>query len=453
MKKDDRKRQSQPDKPFHQSQESLFTWSSGFSNFSGLVNLGFLLLSIGGFRLLLENFIKYGIRIDPIQWYIALTGHNYGEGQGEGFPSLTLILYTLVAIFICFMVEKGLSVKRHAEKIGMLIHAINLVVFILVPVVIMNIHGHNFSIISASIMCFGYSNTFMKLWSYIHVNMWCRHDTLKSGMKTQNSSDNINEVNGNKKDHHTEFLVKYPQNLHLKDLFYFLCAPTLCYELNFPRKHEIRKQFLLKRTLEVIIGVNVVLALVQQWMIPSVQNSLIPFSNMDLPHTTERLLKLAVPNHLVWLCFFYLTFHSFLNLLGEITQFADRNFYSDWWNADCINTFWRCWNIPVHRWCVRHVYVPIITMGFSQSTASNVVFFVSAIFHEYLVSIPLRIFKIWAFMGMMAQIPLARLSNHVKERFGPRWGNIIVWSSLIIGQPLAIMMYYHDYIVTYYREI
>jgi hypothetical protein len=30
-------------------------------------------------------------------------------------------------------------------------------------------------------------------------------------------------------------LVKYPDNLTLKDLFYFLFAPTLCYELNFPR--------------------------------------------------------------------------------------------------------------------------------------------------------------------------------------------------------------------------
>lgn len=30
-------------------------------------------------------------------------------------------------------------------------------------------------------------------------------------------------------------LVQYPDNLSLKDLYYFLVAPTLCYELNFPR--------------------------------------------------------------------------------------------------------------------------------------------------------------------------------------------------------------------------
>lgn len=89
-------------------------------------------------------------------------------------------------------------------------------------------------------------------------------------------------------------LVKYPDNLTFKDLLYFLCAPTLCYELNFPRTDRIRKRFLLKQILEVVIGANVVLGLFQQWMIPSVRNSLIPFSNMDVAKATERLLKLAV---------------------------------------------------------------------------------------------------------------------------------------------------------------
>lgn len=101
---------------------------------------------------------------------------------------------------------------------------------------------------------------------------------------------------------------------------------------------------------------------------------------MDVAKATERLLKLAVsnltisvltdlccfhalynlktlllqiPNHLVWLIFFYLMFHSFLNLVGEMLHFADRNFYCDWWNANNIDKFWRSWNMPVHRWAVR----------------------------------------------------------------------------------------------------
>lgn len=51
----------------------------------------------------------------------------------------------------------------------------------------------------------------------------------------------------------------------------------------------------------------------------------------------------------------------------------------------------------------RHLYIPLVEIGYSRTAASVAVFFVSAFFHEYLVSVPLRTYKTWAFMGMMAQ--------------------------------------------------
>ena len=38
------------------------------------------------------------------------------------------------------------------------------------------------------------------------------------------------------------------------DLLYYLIAPTLCYELNFPRSARIRKRFLIKRIIEMVSG-------------------------------------------------------------------------------------------------------------------------------------------------------------------------------------------------------
>ena len=61
-----------------------------------------------------------------------------------------------------------------------------------------------------------------------------------------------------------------------------------------------------------------------QYITPSVVNSLMSFATMDVNKASERLLKLAVPNHLMWLVCFYLIFHSLLNTLGELLQFADR---------------------------------------------------------------------------------------------------------------------------------
>ncbi|XP_064535216.1 diacylglycerol O-acyltransferase 1 [Drosophila montana] len=452
--KEAKQRKAQPDKPIHRPRDSLFSWSSGFTNFTGLVNWGFLLLCIGGLRLGLENLLKYGVRINPIDWYFFVSGRN----EGEGHNALLLIIYSLVHISLCLAVEKGLALEIISEGLGMVIQTVNIIVSVCLPVVIIHFKGSAFSIMGATTVCFYYSVLFLKLWSYVQTNMWCRKTYYQRQQpRERRPSISLAELkrkhpNGGDEDEDITKLVQYPENLSYKDILYFLCAPTLCYELNFPRTSRVRKRFLLKRLLEVLIGVNVLMALFQQWIIPSVRNSLIPFSNMDMALATERLLKLALPNHLVWLCFFYLLFHSFLNAIGEVLNFADRNFYCDWWNANNIDTFWRTWNMPVHRWCVRHLYIPVVQMGYSSRQASTIVFLFSAFFHEYLVSVPLQTYKIWAFLGMMGQIPLSAISRYIERRLGPRMGNIIVWASIILGQPLCIMAYYHDYVVTHFQN-
>lgn len=459
-----RLRKSQPDKPCHRPRDSLFTWSSEFGDFTGFMNWGCLLLFMGGLRLLLENFIKYGIRVDPEQWLIVLTGRQEG---GPEHPSIILLVWSLVPVTICLLIEKGLSKNVISSAPGLFAHVANLIIMILIPMIAIHVKSSGFSLIGASAVCFIYSVLFLKLWSYVQVNLWCRNrffgNSTKNHLRRQSMSytkmnnGTANSVAKSKKEDDEEKsddfqLVHYPDNLNFKDMFYFMLAPTLCYELNFPRTDRIRKRFLAKRLFEVIVLVQIMMSLFQQWIIPSVKNSLIPFSHMEVAKATERLLKLSIPNHLVWLIFFYLMFHSSLNLTGELLHFADRNFYSDWWNANNIDVFWRTWNMPAHRWAVRHLYIPLVEMGYTKTFASTLVFFISAFFHEYLVSVPLRTYKIWAFLGMMGQIPLSMFCRWVEVHFGPRWGNIIVWSSLIVGQPLCIMMYYHDYVITHFGE-
>jgi diacylglycerol O-acyltransferase 1 len=60
------------------------------------------------------------------------------------------------------------------------------------------------------------------------------------------------------------------------------------------------------------------------------------------------------------------------------------------------------------------MYVPIVELGYGRITASVMVFFISAFFHEYLVSVPLKTFKIWAFMGMMGQVITKKNINPIK---------------------------------------
>lgn len=254
-------------------------------------------------------------------------------------------------------------------------------------------------------------------------------------------SDSMNTVSNGKEE---TILVSYPDNLNYSDLYYFLCAPTLCYELNFPRSIRIRKRFLLKRVIEMIFLSNLMVALIQQWIIPTVNNSLKPLHELEFPRMAERLLKLAVPNHIIWLIFFYQFFHSSLNVIAEILRFGDREFYKDWWNAETVNEFWQTWNIPVHRWCVRHLYKPLVKRGYSKMFASVAVFAMSAFFHEFLVSVPLKMFRVWAFSAMLGQVPF---SLFVSKYLHGKYGNMAVWLSLILGQPIAIFAYVHDYYI------
>lgn len=151
-------------------------------------------------------------------------------------------------------------------------------------------------------VCTVYTITFLKLWSYAHVNFWCRRAGGQTKIRqrrrafsvtqpctsfnfnlenennlTLNFIDSFEVANGKASSVVNE-VVSYPNNLSVRDLYFFMAVPSLCYELNFPRTSRIRKRFLLKRVVEVFLGMQVVLGLFQQWIIPSVKNSLDTFS-------------------------------------------------------------------------------------------------------------------------------------------------------------------------------
>jgi diacylglycerol O-acyltransferase-1 len=64
-----------------------------------------------------------------------------------------------------------------------------------------------------------------------------------------------------------------------------------------------------------------------QFLLPLMQSSLMPLHETNLLRFTERLLRLSVPNVAHWLIMFYLVFHLWLNILGELLMFGDRLFY------------------------------------------------------------------------------------------------------------------------------
>ncbi|ESO98214.1 hypothetical protein LOTGIDRAFT_231331 [Lottia gigantea] len=431
-----------PDKPIHRHADSFFSTSSGFTNYRGLLNLCLILLVLSNMRLVLENIIKYGILANPFDWI-----HLFLE-QPYSWPNILIILCMNIFILFAFSFERLFTKGLLSERLGGVLQAINVAILLLYPAIVIYVLHPNPIF---SVACLGVVTiVFLKLVSYACVNKWCRDEIKEDGKKNfrRRKSHSVCEANG-KIDIHGDIkstLVSYPDNLNLNDLYYFLFAPTLIYELNFPRSARIRKRFLVKRFIEMMFLSQLMLALTQQWMIPTVNNAMKPLAELDIYRVVERLLKLAIPNHFIWLIFFYWFFHSTLNVVAEVLRFGDREFYRDWWNAETVSRFWQDWNIPVHRWASRHLYKPLMRCGCSKLTGSIMVFFLSAFFHEYLLSVPLRMFKVWAFSAMIGQVPLAYVTAKYKCLQGTM-GNVIMWLSLIMGQPVAILAYVHDYYI------
>ncbi|XP_071959644.1 diacylglycerol O-acyltransferase 1-like [Antedon mediterranea] len=450
VRQHEQQRKKQPDIPLHKPQDSLLSSGSGFSNYRGFLNLCIILLAMSNTRLVLENLIKYGILVDPISWISVFLKNPYS------WPNLTLICVLNIFVFFSIGIEQLLAQGTINESVGFALKSTNIFTIVTCPVVVITMFRPN---PVGSFTALGiYTQAFLKLISYHIVNRWCREATRKNKRRKRGASTpsprmrkELKEKNFTEKEDDDgdipkvdSTLVEYPDNINLKDMYYFLLAPTLCYELNFPRSARIRKRFLIRRIIEIVFLLQLMLGLVQQWIVPTVMNAVKPFNEMDLKRIVERILKLAIPNHFIWLLFFYSFFHSLLNLIGELIRFADREFYRDWWNSENVDYFWKNWNIPVHRWAKRHLYAPLRRKGYSSIQAAIAVFLLSAIFHEYLVSVPLHLFRLWAFAGMMAQVPI----QYFTARFlHGAYGNSAVWISLIIGQPVCVLMYFHDYYV------
>jgi diacylglycerol O-acyltransferase-1 len=129
------------------------------------------------------------------------------------------------------------------------------------------------------------------------------------------------------------------------------------------------------------------------------------FENRNYHNIFLSCLHLAVPTTYLWLCMFYGLFHAYLNMFAELTRFADRRFYLDWWNANNLGEFWRKWNFPIHSFLMRHIYYPMRRRKYSGQTALLVSFFISAIFHEYIMIGILGTVNGLAFTGMIVNVP------------------------------------------------
>ncbi|KUJ15743.1 MBOAT-domain-containing protein [Mollisia scopiformis] len=239
----------------------------------------------------------------------------------------------------------------------------------------------------------------------------------------------------------------YPQNLTVSNHYEFIVLPTLVYELEYPRSDSINWYYVAEKGIAVIGVLGVMNMVSQAFIYPVVIDTMeMKDAGLSLPdrlaHFPWILSDLIFPFMMEYMMTWYVIWECILNLLAELTYFADRGFYADWWNSVSWDQFARDWNRPVHNFLLRHVYhSSISSMKVNKYTATLITFFLSACVHELVMWCLFKKLRGYLLFLQMMQIPLVQLSRTRWLKGRATLGNLIFWIGIFTGPSLLCSLY------------
>jgi sterol O-acyltransferase len=242
--------------------------------------------------------------------------------------------------------------------------------------------------------------------------------------------------------------ITYPANLTWGNYIDYICCPTLCYEIEYPRNDKIDWKNLFSKIIAIFGCIFLLTVISEEFILPALVDAsqrLDPsLRSADSPLATlEVLLILAetiswllFPFMLTFLLVFLVIFEYVLGACAEITRFADRHFYSDWWNSTDWMEFSREWNIPVYSFLRRHVY-SASRPHIGKANATVITFLISAVGHEIVMACITKKLRGYGFICQMLQLPIVMLQRTRWVRGKKTLNNVCFWCSMILGLSLV----------------
>ncbi|EPQ56233.1 MBOAT-domain-containing protein [Gloeophyllum trabeum ATCC 11539] len=227
--------------------------------------------------------------------------------------------------------------------------------------------------------------------------------------------------------------VKWPENITFKNFAVYQLIPTLVYELEYPRTDRIRPLYVFEKTVATFGTFALLYTITETFILPMTPRA----SGQSF---ARSLLDLALPFMIAYLLLFYIIFECICNGFAELSYFADRQFYEDWWNSTSWDEFSRKWNKPVHTFLLRHVYAES-SYRVSRSSAMFITFLLSAAVHEMVMAIVTQKIRMYLFFLQLIQIPLIYLGRLPAIKRNKLLGNVVFWLGLYAGFPLLCVGY------------
>jgi sterol O-acyltransferase len=239
--------------------------------------------------------------------------------------------------------------------------------------------------------------------------------------------------------------ITFPQNLTAWNYLDYMFCPTVCYELEYPRTSHIRWLEVFWKTLAVFGCIFLMTIISEEFITPILADSAVRLRHA--PYFSDRALilfettsLLLFPFMITFLLVFLVIWEYVLGAFAELTCFADRHFYSDWWNSTDWLEFSREWNIPVYHFLRRHVYFAT-KVHTSNSIAMAVTFLISAIGHELIMGCITKKLRGYGLVAMMLQLPIVAVQRSRLLRGNWVLNNAAFWSSMILGLAMMCSLY------------
>ena len=289
----------------------------------------------------------------------------------------------------------------------------------------------------------------MKMFSYMHFMHELRKllpevyklgkkngSSSKTSLDTQITKENLAVLQG--------YLSNIPKIVNAKDILYFYFAPTLVYQLWYPRTKVIRWSRIASLIVQLVISWLIFFFWTNQLVFPALINAAEAFRTGTFWERTYKFTNFANSYIPIMLVFSYGFFHVLINIIAELTRFGDRDFYKDWWNTRQLRIFWNKWNLPVHNWFQRHIYFPLLKKGYSKRTSLAAVFLLSGVLHDYMASVPCRMISCYATILLGIQIVVIGLELKYRKFFERYYiGNLFMWGGFwYTSVPFVILLYY-----------
>lgn len=432
------------------------------SNFSGLYVALWMAIGLGVLRCVVDNYIDEDGSVMNGEIMTFLRTDLFKVG----FVDLCMYLCMYVPFFIHWLAKKNiLRWNSIGWKIVSVFEFCFLIGFIYLPEHVLNFHW------VAKIFLFLHSLVLlMKMHSFAFYNgyLWSIKEELdystnalakieKEPPTVEHAKDSeVKEIFEKSVEFCTFELnsqthdetQKFPKNINVWNFFEFTMFPTIVYQIEYPRTDRIRWSYVLEKICAIFGTIFIMVLNAQIFMYPIAERALLVrgsewTSLIDRLSHWARILIDIIPSFIVmYLLVFYLIWDAILNCIAELSRFGDRYFYGDWWNCVSWDEFSRIWNIPVHKFLLRHVYHSSISaFNFNKAQATLFTFFLSSVIHELSMYVIFKRMRLYIFFFQMLQLPLVAIGNTPQMKERTIIGNAIFWAGICMGPSVLCSLY------------